>query len=110
MRIIKMLAISATTAFCIAAPALAVAEGVRPVSLTGLDLGAPAGQAEALKRIHKAAADLCRNDGVEGVDQQDDWLRFQDCVKRASAEAMARLPSAIAVAKADPAPGPSAPR
>jgi UrcA family protein len=68
------------------------------VSYAGLSLATPAGHAEALKRIRKAAETLCRERPPEGVDALADHLQFEDCVKQASQDAVARLPAQTDVA------------
>jgi UrcA family protein len=62
------------------------------VTLADLDLGSTAGHTEAMRRIQRAAYDVCRQIPPEGMNQLQDWLNFVDCAKAASEAAAAQLP------------------
>lgn len=88
---IQILAAFAAVCFCTPVAALAQesATSVR-VSLAGADPSTPAGHAEAARRIHKAAVNLCRDVPGNG-DRLMDNLVFEDCVKRTATPAIAAL-------------------
>jgi UrcA family protein len=81
-------------------PAL-TAERKIAVSYAGLDLATLDGRVEALKRIRKAAQTLCRERPPEGVGALADHLQFEDCVKQASQDAAAKLPTPARAAIAE---------
>lgn len=88
----KTLLLAAVAAASLSFPLSGLAAD-KAVSLAGLDLASSAGRAEAMLRIQRAAYDVCRQIPPEGVNQLQDWLNYQDCVKAATESAAARLPS-----------------
>ncbi len=87
----KTLLLAALAAGSVLIPVPSLAD-TRVVPVADLDLASPAGHAEAMLRIRRAAYDLCRQVPVEGVGQLWDWLKYLDCAKAATLAAEAQLP------------------
>ena len=67
------------------------------VPLADLDLGAKAGAAAALNRIHKAARFICGSEA--GFSTLHNYLLYQACIKQTSGAAQASLSAQIALAQ-----------
>jgi UrcA family protein len=89
----KIQVLAAFAAVCFCAPVAALAdEPVQSVkvSLAGADPATPAGHAEAVKRITKAAMSLCR-EAPGDPNRLMAQLMFETCVKQSAAPAIASL-------------------
>ena len=89
----KIQVLAALAAVCLCTPVVALADEPAPsvkVSLAGADPSTPAGHAEAVQRIRKAAMSLCR-EAPGGPDRLLEQLMFDACVKQSATPAIASL-------------------
>jgi UrcA family protein len=85
-----LLAAVAAASLSLPLPGLAT---TRVVSVADLDLASPAGHAQAMARIQRAAYGVCREIVPwEGVGVLWNWLQYLDCAKAATDAGAAQLP------------------